>query len=584
MASIKSFQPRRNMSVRLALYLFVLNASILFISVLLSFQFSSSTIKKNTAYYAEHYVHSLNNELNYYIRDIDLMTLSLFYLNDRLFDGFKDNIAKLELRSYFDGFKNSRDYLTDIFLVSRYGQVAGTTSVLVNELLTSDFYLDILDSDGELVFAPVGKASFVQNQYTAEQNVLFAGRKIKSPQSNMTEGVVIVTLNADRLTGALRKPDKQYEEQLLLTDRKGKLLYRADGGSLPQGLEKKLAAPGAGPASFTESGYLFVSGNSDEEEPLTVIGLIPEKALLRDTKVIRNVLLTVNLLLLLVGMGLAATLAYRFLQPVVKLSSFMRSVGTHNLVTYRSTGMRDEIGLLIASYNRMIRRLKQSFRRLESEREKQRKAEMLALQAQINPHFIYNTLNNVRWLAKAGRTETIFDVLTSLNVILVSSFRFHEPIISVGEELRHLEEYLAIQKMMHPDKIEVRFELEASVYSGPIVRMSLQPIVENAITHGLLPKEGSGTIVIRGWRDEAYLYLQVKDDGVGSTGTLPPEETGSGKREHVGLHNVDKRIKLYFGEAYGLSWESSGGAGTTVTFRLPPTELSAWTRPAHTKR
>ncbi|MEF3303778.1 cache domain-containing sensor histidine kinase [Paenibacillus sp. GYB003] len=573
MAKRKSFLPGRNMSVRLSLYLFILNGLTLLVGTWISYQFSSGVIRKNTDYYAKHYVDSLNSELNFYIRDIDLMTLSLFYMNDRLFAGLDDNIAKLELRNFFDGFRNSRDYISDIFLVSPAEEVAGSTSVAAGDLLGSELYKTIRDSDGELVFAPIGKASFVQNEYTAEKEVLFVGRKIKSPQTNATVGIVIVTLAADRLTPILARPEKRYEEQLLLLDRKGRLLYRENGLELPDKLRKLVDSSGYGRSSAQESGYLLVSGNEEMQRAVTVIALIPEKALLRDAAVFRNVLLSLNAVLLLIGMALAAMLAYRFLRPVVQLSYFLRDVGSRKLVPYEAAGMKDEIGFLIASYNRMIRRLKQLFRRIELEREKQRKAEVLALQAQINPHFIYNTLNNVRWLARAGRNDTVFDALTSLGVILVSSFRFDQPVVSIREELKHLQAYLDIQATMHPGKFEVGYDFPDGLEAEPIVRMSLQPIVENAIMHGILPKTGAGRIRLSGKREGGFVYVQVADDGIGAASAGGRPSAKGNRREHVGMLNVDRRIKLYFGDEYGLRWTSEPGAGTTVTLKLPVMDL-----------
>lgn len=576
MAKRRWFRPSRNVSLRLALYGFVMTGIVLLANSMAGYSFAGKIIRQNTAYYAQNYVRSMNSEINFYMRDIDLMTLTLFYMNDRnLFALLGDSINKLELRSYFDGFINTRDYVYDIFLVSGRGEVAGTTSVTESELFRSDFYRKLEESGGELVVAPIGHPSFVQDRFKAKQEVLLAGRKIKSPQTNRTEGYVLLTLAADRLKQVLDKPDKQYDEKLLLVDRQGGLLYPANPGDLPLAALNRAAA--SGKASARAMGYLIVSGGSGQPDPINVVGVIPEKGLLKDAAKIRNLLFGLNFLLLLIGLALAVGLSYRFLRPVVRLSSHMRTVGRGEWVPYSRRDMKDEIGVLIVSFNRMIRRLQRLFRRLEAERGKQKKAELRALQAQINPHFVYNTLNNVRWLARMGDTEAVFHILTEMNEILVSAFRLERPLIPIGEELKHLRAYVSIEQMIYPDQFEVFYEVDEEVLEGRIARMSLQPLLENAIFHGVLPKAGVGHIRVKGWREDGRIFLQVTDDGAGAAACVNDDREGA-SREHVGMINVDRRIRLYFGEAYGVQWHSVPGSGTTVTVTLPDVERTGGTQ------
>ncbi|MCQ6557403.1 sensor histidine kinase [Paenibacillus mendelii] len=560
--------PSRNMSTRLALYLFIMNSFILIVSSAAGYKFTSTVIKKNTAYYAEHYIGSMNNELNFYFRDVDLMTASLFYMSKNLFSGLDNYTRRLELGEDLDGLRNGRDYIEDILVLNNDLQAAGTMPIVMDQLLRADIYRRVMGSDGELVVSPIGYPTFVQDPSKANRPVLFAGRKIIS-ESNRIEGIIIVTLPAERITDIVKKGEKRYDERLFLVDRHGILMEPASIGELPHDGEEMLKEAGGELPSFTRYGHMIVTGNNRQTQPLNIVGIIPEKALLKDAAAILNLQLVMNFALLVIGMTLALVLAYRFLRPVVRLAHFMRTVGNQQLVPYQTRGNKDEIGYLILSFNRMIRRLKRSFRRIHDEREKQKKAELRALQAQINPHFIYNTLNNVRWLARMGQSESIFDILTSMNIILVSAFQLEKPIITIEEELKHLDAYLAIQTMIHPGKFDVVYDLEESIRSGPIARMSLQPLVENAIFHGVLPKNEPGQIRIKGWVELDHVILQVADSGVGTVKDASRDDTRSEMREHVGMRNVDKRIKLYFGNQYGVNWSSERNVGTTVTVSLP---------------
>lgn len=568
MTKLASLLPGRNISVRLALYLFLMNGTILIVSSAIGYPFIGNIIKENTAYYAEHYIRSMNNEINFYIQDIDFMTLSLFFLDRNLFGLLNDDVRRIELQSYFDGFKNSRDYIDDIFLVNKHLQVGGTSSAYRDKLIRSDIYRSIMRSEGELVVSPIGPAGFVMNTDKAKEQVLFLGRRIKSPQTNETEGVVIVTVPANRIAQIIAKEEKRYDETILLIDRNAHIIYNPNPAD--RDAAKRLAnmlplSPGASYRS--QDGYLYITGKSDGPSTMEIVGFIPEKALLKDAAAIRNIQIALNLGMLLIAMTMALLIAYRFLKPIIQLAYYMRQIGNREWLPYRAKTTDDEIGFLIRCFNEMIDRLQDSFERLAAEQEKKKQAEMRALQAQINPHFIFNTLNTIRWLAKMGRGEQVFEMITSMNEILVGAFQLNQPIITIGEEIGYLKRYIHIQQMVHPDKIEVVYELDEAILNKRIARLCLQPLVENTILHGILPKSGPGTIRITGRAEEGHVIIAIADDGVGSP-PLPPS-SGKGERERVGLYNVDKRLKLYFGEAYGVRLSSAEGKGTTVTVALP---------------
>lgn len=567
----KRLLPSRNILLRLALYLFFMNIIILIVSSTFVYQFTADSIKKNTAYYAEDYVRSMNNELNMYIKDIDFMTLSLFFLDEDLFSLLNDPVKKIEMRSYFDSFKYSRDFINDIFLVNKYSEVGGTSTAFKDKLMDSSIYRNIVQSDGELVVAPIGYPDFVINTNNSKQEVLFLGRKIKSPQTNTTEGIIIVTVYAERINQIIDKTDKQYDEMILLLDRDSQLINHAskEQSHVMERLADISLKEAEGEPYLMDNGHMYISGESTEHQPLKIIGLIPEETLLKDAASLRNRLAVIFVVLLLISMTLSLGVAYNFVKPILQLAFYMKKMNQDKLAPYRAGEMQDEIGFLIKSFNQMVSRLQISFERIEQEREKQKKAELRALQAQINPHFIYNTLNNVRWLVRMGKNEPVFEMITSMNEVLVGAFRLDNPIISIAEEIGYLSEYVKIQSMAHPDQFEVHYEIGESVKDGQIARMSLQPLMENAIMHGILPKRGPGKIRVTGFEESDRIVIKVEDDGVG---TSMPDSAPNEGREHVGIVNVDKRIQLYFGDSYGVRWTSVPGKGTTVIVTLPKTK------------
>lgn len=567
-------------SLRLSLYLFILNAFLLLANSTIGYTLIRDVIKTNAAYYAEHYIGALNNELNYYYRDLDSVIRSLVYTNPSLFNDLDLPEQQAQKRMYLARIRDSRDYIDEIIIMNPNLEATATATMHIDQLQKSDIYRKLIGSTGEMVTTPMIYAPIFEKGDEEATLRMLVGSRIMDYQEprEATRGFVIIALKAERLTATIDNRERRYDERLFLVDRKGALMEPTGLGELPYDGEEMLKEAGKGAAaSFSRSGHLIVTGNDPKLQPMNIVGIIPEEALLRDAAVLFRLQTALNVSLLLVGMILAFMLSFHFLKPVVRLAKYMDrtgNLGPEFLKMYPGTRpsgngrSRDEIALLINSFNRMVAGLKEASERLELEREKQRKAEVRALQAQINPHFVYNTLNNIRWLARMGKSDLVFEMLTSVNIILLSAFQLERPLITIGEELQQLAAYVEIQQQIYPGKFRVIYEIEDQVKQGAIARMSLQPLVENAIFHGVLTQADTGIIWIKGWREADCLMVQVVDNGPGGAGTSAAANVSS-EREHIGMQNVDRRIRLYFGEGYGVSWEASPGAGMAATIRLP---------------
>jgi two-component system LytT family sensor kinase len=206
-----------------------------------------------------------------------------------------------------------------------------------------------------------------------------------------------------------------------------------------------------------------------------------------------------------------------------------------------------------------------------------KEAELKALQAQINPHFLYNTLDSIQWLAVLQGAQDIQKTIQCLGQLLRHSLDRRSVIVNVSKELEQIRSYLFIQKMRYGEKLSYRINLEPGVLDFELPKLVLQPIVENAILHGVEPKAGSGKVSIEGWLasgDQAV--IDVTDDGVGMAeealaglkATLCGQEQAEAA-QHLGLANVHRRLQHFFGEEFGLEVSSRPGAGSTVRIRIP---------------
>jgi two-component system, sensor histidine kinase YesM len=264
--------------------------------------------------------------------------------------------------------------------------------------------------------------------------------------------------------------------------------------------------------------------------------------------------------------------------PIKKLHDVTTTITKNDLQALMTSDNVDEITELGMSFNIMIGKIKELLDSKIKEQENLKKAELRALQAQINPHFLYNTLDTIIWMAESKKTDQVIKIVSALSNFFRISLSKGMDWITIGEELERIKNYLTIQKMRYRDILDFKIEANDGVAENTILKLILQPLVENALYHGIKNKRQGGTIVVRAMRkggDE--IQLEVEDNGIGFTteklAQLRAEledDSGDIKLESgFGIGNVNKRIRLYYGKPYGLSIQSEYNTGTRVTLVIP---------------
>ena len=218
---------------------------------------------------------------------------------------------------------------------------------------------------------------------------------------------------------------------------------------------------------------------------------------------------------------------------------------------------------------------------VRAEQRQLRKAEFELLQAQINPHFLYNTLDAIVWSAEAGNQKQVIQMVGSLSDFFRTSLNRGKEIVTIREDLAHVRSYLEIQQIRYQDILDYDIQVPEELYGYRVPKITLQPLVENALYHGIKNKRGGGKIVIRGWEEDDVYYIEVEDNGIGmSEERMEAVRKGLSQKapsesELYGLYNVNERIRLNLGEEYGIEIESRYEEGTKVRMRLPknPTEI-----------
>jgi len=285
-----------------------------------------------------------------------------------------------------------------------------------------------------------------------------------------------------------------------------------------------------------------------------------------------------RLSLLLAGLGLAAALLTSGLlsrllsRPLRGLASDMeRFEADADHFTYRQAGGAREVRELSASFGHMVQRIQKLMSTVREEEINLRKTELRALQAQINPHFLYNTLDSIAWMCEQGRNEDAVKMVHALaRLFRISISRGHE-LIPIAKEIEHAENYLQIQKYRYRNQFDYTFDVDPGCLNYYCNKITLQPIIENAIMHGLDPLMEGGHIDVRVYQDGGDIVFTVRDDGVG----MSPEQAESILKEDsrdrvgIGIKNVNDRLQIYFGKPYGLRVSSEPDAGTCVEIRMP---------------
>lgn len=259
-------------------------------------------------------------------------------------------------------------------------------------------------------------------------------------------------------------------------------------------------------------------------------------------------------------------------EPIKNLEKQMKKVENGDFNISVDVRGEDEVRRLSKAFNVMIAKIRQLMAEIINEQEAKRKSELKALQAQINPHFLYNTLDSIVWMNENQRYDAVTPMVVALSQFFRISISKGNEFITVRDELEHVRSYLIIQKMRYRDKFDFTIDAEPDVLVLKTVKLILQPIVENAIYHGITPIQEKGLIQISAAIEGDDLLYRITDNGYG----IKPEivemilnTTPGKKRGGVGLRNVNERIQLYFGPKYGIKITSILDEGTTVFIRIP---------------
>ncbi len=422
--------------------------------------------------------------------------------------------------------------------------------------------------------------------------VISLSREIIESETGRGAGILLVDLNydiIDRICSSVQLGKRGY---IFIVDRNGEIVYHPQQQLIYGGLKRENIGRVVGSTAEyfiadDAEGDKYYSVEAMRATGWKVVGVNYRSELVENRDSIRTTYASWGVAFFAFSIMLSVLLSRRISKPIKQLRRSMQAVEQGNFDIRADIRSANEIGELGKDFNIMISEIKNLLHRITEQQEQKRKSELKALQMQINPHFLYNTLDSVIWMAEGGKQQEVIAMSSALARLFRLSISKGREIIDIAAEVEHVRNYLTIQKIRYKDKLDYRIEVPEDIAGFRTVKIILQPLVENAIYHGIKNKAGTGIVVISGRRTEGGVELSVRDDGVGMdaerlqrlraalSGREPPEraeEAAAPGHSGLGVRNVDERIKLYFGPDYGLEYESSEDGGTLVRVRLPAAE------------
>ena len=303
-----------------------------------------------------------------------------------------------------------------------------------------------------------------------------------------------------------------------------------------------------------------------------MIGLTPVNELTKAGKAMTQIIYVVGIIAALISTFFSLRVSHSVTKPLIYLTDTMKKFGKGDLSVRVPVLYEDEIGILSEEFNKMSEQIRQLVDQVYREQRAKRKSELAALQAQINPHFLYNTLNSVSSLIKMNCPDEAFIMIQAIGTFYRTSLSDGKTLIPLEQEITNIENYIKIQKVRYGNKIEYEIDIENEILQERIVKLTLQPLIENSIYHGIKEMRGKGIIRIKGWKEKNKVFIQVSDNGLGIPEEKLEELFSKDYREKgsaFGLFNIQQRLQIYFGKEYGLTVESKLSQGTKATVCIP---------------
>jgi two-component system sensor histidine kinase YesM len=577
-------------SISLAFSLLILVAIVL--TSLVSYQLSVDAVERNSKGYIEEIIKQVNTNIQSYVDNMENISLLAmtnkdvkYYISDNSFISAEDRRTyEKRISDLFQAILYTRQDIASIMVFGYNGRFVSDRRITTlnpnTKLEEQPWYQTAKSEGGKSVISAPHVQNIIQNEY---RWVVSLSRELKSTDGITAEGIFLVDLNLSIINDICKNINLGKRGYLFIVDNNGNIVYHPQ----QQLIDSKLRTERIPEVIKAASGSSFVVNDGDGKRIYSVqdtnfgwkiAGVAYTDELIASKADLRNSIILYSLCGLAISLLLSVWISHRLSKPIKDLQSDMKQVEKGNFDIQTEIGQMNEIGQLGRSFNLMVSRTKFLMEETIHNQEYKRKSELLLLQSQINPHFLYNTLDSIVWMAEQKQHEEVVLMTSALAKLFRASITKDQELVPIRVEIEHITNYLLIQKMRYNEELEYELDIDESILSYKTLKILLQPIIENAIYHGIRNKYGieDGIIKIRGRQFDDKIVFEVEDNGFGMT----PEQTdrllirpnGESRNQGIGISNVNERIKLYFGREYGIQIRSEIEVGTCVTITIPKLE------------
>ena len=572
-------------SVIFAVLSVLLLGAVIIITVI-SLSYTRQSVFENSSLYTQTIIQQMNQNIDSYI---DYMENTSYLVSSNedvqkyLFGDTADPEARDRILSQFETILDSRSDILNLGIIAENGRMLiNNGQRLTNQDLdihSQEWYTNALEGRESVYLT----SSHVQHIISGERPwVITLSRGIRNKEMGTgqeKEGVFFIDLNYSAISELCDQRMVGNQGYAFIVDADGNIVYHPQQQQLYNELQTENIdlVMNAGSDIVTWGDGInkkMYSISRSEKTGWTVVDCVRVEELLRRSNEAQSIYVLVAIGLMAVALFFSRFVAKSITLPIQRLCDSMERVQEGDFsVSDIVVDSENEIGSLTKSFNVMTQRIHELMAQNIREQEAKRKSELKALQSQINPHFLYNTLDSIIWMAEGKKNEEVVLMTASLARLLRQSISNEDELVSIGQEIEYARGYLTIQKMRYKDKLEFWIEVEPSILNIRLIKLVLQPVIENAIYHGLKYKESRGLLLVKGFMKNGNAVLQVIDDGVGMDQETLDHIYERHKVDYhsngVGIYNVQKRLQLYYGNEYGIVYESKPGEGTTATITIP---------------
>ncbi|MGA2763191.1 MAG: sensor histidine kinase [Spirochaetia bacterium] len=515
-----------------------------------------------------------------YMDDIALMAVNNEDVREFIGNRGADSPAlRAKIEKSFEAIRTVRRDIDSVFVVTRDGRaIAATEGGGLNPTVDLRQRFSELEA-GVVPGKPSVSSAHVENLVDSRYPwVISLVRSLPGEPGGESRGLIQVDLNYGIIARLCRNIQLGKSGYVFILNRTGDIVYHPRqqliyGNLKSERIPEILALNGGNLSAVVDGRAILYTVASSRETGWEVVAVSFLDELFGASREAEYYFIMLSLLVFMGAIGVAFLISSNISKPIESLRRSMQAVESGNFDIDITVKARNEVYQLARDCDIAVKKVRDLIEQNRREQELKRKLELRSLQAQINPHFLYNTLDSIIWMIELGENDRAIDMTSSLAKFFRIGISRGSETISFRTEIEYLQTYLEIQKQRYKDKLSYEITVAPELASHQILKLLIQPLVENAIYHGIKNMEGPGLIRISGALDDDAIVIRISDNGVGMgreqlealrDGLIEPNQANG-----VGVRNVQERIHVYFGLEYGVSFESAPGAGTEATIRIP---------------